>query len=255
LNDLFEPTVVKGWCAKMARAEAISLGPLRLIPGIFVFVDGESIWIRGDGSDEAIDLLLRKLPATRFNVVEENRLLEPGKRIPRGVLPGGQWVAIADWLRPLAPTAALPGAAPVKTALTWGSSDRVEEARILRTDPETFRAWALRVAMVRLEGLRFAVSEAGSVLVWGEPVPPIPGRRFLEREAVAWPCGMACEPAVDAKILRRITCAAGGDHAEDLILFNDDGSFTAIAASAFVAVTRAAVRLSLPENILPEKAL
>jgi hypothetical protein len=255
LNDLFDPSVVKGWCTKMARAEAISLGPLRLVPGIFVLVDRESLWIRGDGSDESVDLLLRKLPATRFHVVEGNKLLEPGKRIPRGVLPGGEWVAIADWLKPVAQTAALPGTAPAKTSLTWGFSDRVEEARILRTDPETFRAWALRVANVRLQGLRFAVSEAGSVLVWGQPLPPIPGRRFVERDAVAWPCGMACEPAVDAKILRRITCAADGDHADDLILFNDDGSFTAIPATAFVAVTRAAVRVSLPENILPEKAL
>jgi hypothetical protein len=239
----------------MSRADAASLGPLRLIPGILVLVDEESIWIRGDGSDESIDLPLRKLPAARFHIVDENKLLEPGKRIPRGVLPVGEWVAIADWLQPVAQTAALPGTAPAKTTLTWGFSDRVEEARILRTDPETFRAWALRVARVRLEGLRFAVSESGSVLIWGEPLPPIPGRRFVERDAVAWPCGMACEPAVDAKILREITCAAQGDHAEDLIVFNDDGSFTAIPQSAFVAMTRASVRLSLPENILPEKVL
>jgi hypothetical protein len=116
----------------------------------------------------------------------------------------------------------------------------VEERPIalLVTSLAEWREFALHAPEIRLRQLRFAVDEAGNVVVRGKPLPPLPGGQFVLRGNVAIQAGFALEPAVSADVLsRRLGLAT-----DALALFHEDGTFSRIEAEQFVPATRSAVR-------------
>jgi hypothetical protein len=116
----------------------------------------------------------------------------------------------------------------------------VEERPIdlLMMNLDDWREFALNAPEVRLRQLRFAVDEAGHVVVRGEPLPPVRGRQFVLDGNIAVQAGFTWEPAVSADVLSRRL----GLSAEALALFHDDGTFSRIESEQFVPATRSAVR-------------
>ena len=99
----------------------------------------------------------------------------------------------------------------------------------------------IEAPQVRLDRWRFAVAADGRVAVHGQPLPPLPGRRWVEQEGIAVPAGWTWTPAVEAALLRQVFGLAEGDVA----LWDVDGAWERIAADEFVRATRAAVRATV----------
>jgi hypothetical protein len=119
-------------------------------------------------------------------------------------------------------------------------SGEEREPSLLLTNLEEFNGFAVTAAQVRLERLQFAADDQGRVLVRGEPLPPLPGRRFVLHGSVAVPAGLAWHPAVSAEVLAR----RFGVSVDALVVWNEDGTITRLHAEQFVPATRSAARMT-----------
>jgi hypothetical protein len=129
------------------------------------------------------------------------------------------------------------------TQLRLVRSTEEREPGLLLTTLEDWIGFALSAPEVRLRPLQFAMNETGQVLVRGEPLPPLRGRRFVAHGNIAAPAGFAWQPAVSATVLARLL--AVGDN--DLALLYEDGTFCRVQAEQFVQASRAAVRETMSE--------
>ena len=159
-------------------------------------------------------------------------------RVPQGRLPQGPWTALFQWMRLELPLALFAGRGDEALSPVLVRSDRMDEASLLLTPFDLWVAYATEAPQVRLDRWRFAVAADGRVAVHGQPLPPLPGQRWVEREGIAVPAGWTWTPALEAGLLRQVFGLAEGDVA----LWHADGAWELIAADKFVRATRAAVR-------------
>jgi hypothetical protein len=216
---------------------------LRPRPGIRVTDTGDgSLWLRGDDFTEEIHLELRKLPgARRFTVGAGDEITEVGKRIPAGVLPRANWTPLAEWLRPRPQPAALSGVVPARVPLRLVRASEEHPANLLLTAVHAWSAYATSAPAARLRPLRFAVAADGRAVIWGTPLPPIPGRRYAERDGIAVPCGFSWGPPVEPAVLREVLQLDAGD----LALLDETGACEHIESDHFARASRAAVRATV----------
>jgi hypothetical protein len=92
---------------------------------------------------------------------------------------------------------------------------------------------------VRLERLLFATDGTRAV-IWGDPLPPLPGDRYVERSGIAALCGFEWRPAIDPPSLRRLLALEDGD----LALLSSDGAWQRVCAASFVRARRSAIRFT-----------
>jgi hypothetical protein len=229
------------WVIRLALPDAASLAPLRLTRGIEVAEKDPFVWVRG-ANDEKLERLVRALPAVaRYEVIAGNRLRNLESRIPSETLPALSWQPMNRWLRVQMPTASsLPmereDLRPVPLRIVRSAEER--PIALLVTRLEGWREFALNAPEIRLRQLRFAVDQAGNIVVRGKPLPPLPGRQFVLDGNIAVQAGFAWEPAVSADVLSRRL----GLSTDALALFYEDGTFSRIEAEQFVPATRSAVR-------------
>jgi hypothetical protein len=217
-----------------------ALGHLRLIRGVEVLIEADSIWLRGKELNEQISNLLRSLPeAERFLVLSGDQLARWDETIPRENLPAGRWQPIKNWLAVSLPTAAFAPRVDASIPFQLVRSSNPAKANLLRTTWVAWRDYATTAAQLRLNQLSFAASER-EALVRGVPVPAIHGQRFVESAGVAIPVGWKSDPELDAKSIRELLKVAEGTVA----VFSEDGSYESIPDQAFVRATRSAVRLT-----------
>jgi hypothetical protein len=199
------------WAICIAQEDAASLAALRLMGGIEVAEDGSQIWLRGQRADERFEARLAGLPAReKYEWLPSNQLRPVDRRIPSARLPELPWQALNVWLQVSLPTPALAAIHPPTTPLRLVRSTHEQEPELLLTRLEELRAFAAGAAKVRLDRLQFAADAQGAVIVRGQPLPPLPGRRFVLHAGVAVPAGFAWEPAVSAPALARCFGASDG---------------------------------------------
>lgn len=221
------------------REDAPTLAPLRLVPSIEVADTEEGLWVRGKAGDEKLSCALQTLPAfARFEWLPDGRLRSVESRIPAQSLPSLHWEPIAQWLRVQLPSPALPGDDPERAALSLVRSAQEEPASVLRTNFDAWYNFVLQASEIRLRSLRFALSDSGKVVVWGTPLPPISGRRFVEQEGIAVPAGFSWQPAVSPKVLRQVFQAGEGS----LLIWDDNNSCVHLHPEQFVPASRSGVR-------------
>jgi MoxR-vWA-beta-propeller ternary system protein len=227
------------WVIQLTREDAFTLAPLRLVPSIEVAETQEGIWVRGKGVDEKASAALQALPAfTRFEWRPDGRLRAVESLIPAQSLPSLEWKPIAQWLRVELPSPAPPGDDPPRTGLCLVRSGGEKPANVLLTHFETWRSFVLQASEIRLRPLRFALSARQEVVVWGEPLPPISGLRFVEQEGIATPAGFSWQPAVSPKVLRQVF-QAGED---SLVIWGEDNSCVHLHPEQLVPASRSGVR-------------
>ncbi len=157
---------------------------------------------------------------------------------PKNRLPGGPWVSLPKWLALELPPAGLAGRSEQRTPMVLVRSSRPETASVLLTSIDRWEAYAIQAPQVRLDRWQFAVAEDGRVVVRGEPLPPLPGERWVDREGIAVPAGWRWSPPVEAAIVRAVFGLEPGD----LALWQTDGTWQRIRAADFMPASRAAVR-------------
>jgi hypothetical protein len=198
------------------------------------------LWIRGAALDDSLDRAIHRLaPLTRYHLGDDGDLIATGNLLPERKLPEARWLPLPSLLQADRPTAALPAAPPARVGVTVVPSAAQRPAAMLRVSMSAWVAYAESAPVARLARLRFAAT-SDQALVAGAPLPPLAGMRLWESGGIILPCGFALSPPVDAATLRR-ALALG---AEDVALFNEDGTWELVPADAFVPARRSAVRLT-----------
>lgn len=216
----------------------MALASLRLVPTIEIAETPTTLWLRGQPSDEALELKLSSLPTReRFELLPSNQLRRTGHRVPSAKLPELSWQPLNTWLKVKIPVAALPGTEPGRIAIQLVRSSDEREPELLLTTLEEFAGFAKSTAQVRLDRLQFAASADGRVLVRGKPLPPLPGQHFVLQSGFAVAAGFTWKPTVSAEVLARRFDISGGT----LVLWNDDGTIVRFHEEQFVPATRSAV--------------
>ena len=221
-------------------AEVAAVAAIRLTAGVRACVVGEELWLRGEEAGEEIEGALdRVAPAGWYSVMADGGLVARGRLLPEGYLPQAEWVPLVELVRPVVESGALPGTVGSRVGVRLVRSSEEVGANVLVTTLAAFAEYAEGAPAVRLERLRFAC-DGERVVIWGAPLPPLPGERLAERAGVAAPCGFAWRPAVDAGSLRRVLGLAEGE----LALLAVSGSWQRVGAEAFVKARRSAVRFT-----------
>lgn len=216
-----------------------ALAAIRLSSGIEVAAAGQEIWLRGQRGDDSLNEKLSGLPANvRYEWLNPDQLRRIDQRVPSGRFPALQWQPLAAWLQVELPVAALPALEPRPVSLRLIRSAEEREPELLLTDIEAFQKFASAAAQVRLGRLQFAAAAAGRVLVRGQPLPPLPGCRYVLHCGIAVPAGFAWQPAVSPEVLARRFAVSGAA----LVLWNEDGTITRLHGEQFIPVSRSAVQ-------------
>lgn len=228
--------------AAVALAAADRLGSVRRHPGLEACLTEDRLWLRWH--DEAPDLiyLIRCLPESdRYSVLADGRLLACGSRVPRGRLPNGDWLPLQRLLTCTLPAARRGGEEPAQISPLLVRTDVVQPAVLILLTMSAWRQWAETASAVRLSVLTFARSQDNMVLVRGQPLPALPGPRFIIENGIASPCGFCWQPGNGAELLAlRLRLKTG-----DLAWFESvESDCQIIAADDFVVASRSALRLT-----------
>ena len=225
----------------LAARDREALGAVRCLPGLRVAESEGALWLRGIDTDAKPDLRLRQLPAVQTYLLdEEDYLFPPGGFTPVGKLADRPWVPLAAFIRPELPTSALPGKGFVPHPVRLVPSGRAEAGGALVTDLSVWQQYAATAPEVRLQGLHFAASERGQVLVLGTPLPPVPGKEYWSTHNLLLPAGFDFELPLAAGLL-----AAKLNPRNDAVLrFHPDGSWEKIPRETLVPASRSAARLT-----------
>jgi len=208
------------WAIQLSSNHGALLGALRLVNGIEVGLDSNSLWLRSRARDESLDALLRALPAMhRFDWEKEDVLRPVGSRLASARFPEVNWQPLRAWLQVTFPVAQLPAVKPFPVAMRLVPSGAMQPANAALVPLANWVAWAESAPELRLRPLRFATAMDGCCLVLGAPLPSIPGRLFVERDGVVIPAGVAWSPAVSALTLRRLFGAPD----QNIVLWDEAG--------------------------------
>jgi hypothetical protein len=90
---------------------------------------------------------------------------------------------------------------------------------------------------MRLRPLQFAAS-GNQALIRGQPMPPLPGCRYVIHGGIAVPAGFHWDPPVSREVLRRRLNVG----ADALAVWHEDGTFTPVLLEQMIAATRSSVR-------------
>jgi len=236
--------MTESWAVRLARNEIDSLRTLRLVEGAEICEQDGDIWVRGSTLDETLARMLRKHPhARRYWVLPDGQLLGPGKRVPLGHLPAGPWRLLREWLAVTLPVARFAGVVASKVPVRLVRTGAVRASNVLLTNITAWSVYGADAPHVRLDRWHFAAAGDGRVVVRGTPLPPLPGRQFVEARGIGMPAGWECYPDVPTDVLRGVFQV----HDHDLVLLCEDGSHERIHGDWFVRASRSAIRMTARE--------
>ena len=227
------------WALKIPPDDVGALGPLRRIEGAEVHESDESIWVRGTWLDDALEVRLRATPgAERYRVLPDGQLVASEARVPKGQLPEGQWQPLHRWLGVTLAQAEFAAEVPNRIELQLVRAATEHPISMLETTIDAWRRWATDAPQLRLKPLHFAASADGRILVRGEPLPPLPGKRYAVADGIAVPAGWTWHPAIDTATVRSIL----GLESSELTLLRPDGPWEVVDERDFARARRSAVR-------------
>lgn len=232
---------MKEWIFQLSKDDYKSLGSVRCIPGLQVAMEENKIWLRGITAATVPDSNLLKLPLRKtFLLDEDDYLFLTGSATPTDKLQAFNWQPIADYITIEPPVSPLPGKTKEKVSIQLKASCEERQGIALLTSLSAWKAFAENAPEIRLNALRFAVSENEDVFIIGTPLPPLPGQEYWSNENLLLPSGYDFEIPVLAKLVSQKLII----EKDDVILFDVAGNWQRIQASCFVPATRSSIRLT-----------
>lgn len=218
-----------------------ALGALRGFPSLRVGVIAGGIWLRGCASADEHQALLKQVPVSHSYDLDAQGYYFPRLGLtPVGQLTNVEWMPLTQFIRPTFPTAAMPGQVREKYPVRVVPSVYAEKGSALLCSLSTWKSYADTAPEVRLSRLHFAVSQSGQVIIWGSPLPAIPGQEYWQRGGILLPCGYDFEiPFVAGLLARQLN-----PENDSVLLFHADGTWDLIARKHLFPVTRSGVRLT-----------
>lgn len=198
-----------GWAARVRGIALRELQALRTRNELLVCeVQGE-YWIRPSSTGELVNRInANNLPsdlvAERFQVTSDGLIIPWGCRVPTGPLPTGPWTPIAQRFPVCLPEAGFPSSRVQTTRLKFVRSESVVESTILEIPFIRFREFTRNTSILRLNRWEFAVSQSGSALVRGTPLPTLAGQFYWEASGIITPAGWTWTPSLATEVLRRV---------------------------------------------------
>lgn len=232
---------MKEFVIKLLLADKETLGTVRTYLHLQVALEEEWIWLRGIDVKAITDSKLRQLPSIHtFEIDEQGNLFPPGGFTPISRLKSLQWMPVGEFIQVELPTSAMPGQLSEKYQVKLAPSDKVKPGEALVTMLPVWKKYAHTAPEVRLNRLKFALSETGQVLILGTPLPTIPGKEYWLHDTILLPGGYDFEiPLICGLVAGKLNPLN-----DSLILFGEDGCWEKIPKAYVVPATRSAIRLT-----------
>lgn len=232
---------MKNWVLVLQKSDLPQLGKIRCWQGMQAAKQNAELWLRCPMLEVELDEALRCLPALyTYREDAQGLLFREGQATPSARLPQLNWMPLMEFLPVELPTAALPAMLPAPYPVELVPTTEAQPGVALKIKLEQWQQYAETAPAIRLDCLRFAFSEADEVLVMGEPLPPIPGEEFWQRESILLPAGYDFEWPIIGELLEMRENAEGKSY----LVFNRDGNWGKIEKRYFIPATRAGIRLS-----------
>ncbi|QDU88430.1 hypothetical protein Pla175_18080 [Pirellulimonas nuda] len=234
------PTLKAGWLASLPPGSPARLGRLRPLAGIEVCgQSADTLWLRGPALDPLLRMELRAILGCKlYGLLSDGQLLPDGARVPRGYAPTLGWRPLREWLTVVLPTPRFAAAELPRVELSLVRCWEARPAALVVVSRGDWLDYVVAAPQARLARLEFAAGQR-SVIVRGEPLPPIRGEFYHVDHGVAAPVGYAWRPAIDAAVLKGAFELEEGDVA---VLWRAGGS-SVVRGDRFVGASRSAVRL------------
>lgn len=228
---------------KFHRDACTLLGSVRTESDLEVCEDEDVVWIRCQQASDELQKSFMRLPVVHFSASEDGQLIERGTRVPLGYVPKGPWIPIAQWMKVTAPIAGLSGCAPQPISIEMAPCDEFKLPQLMRTDFKVWGNYAVNAPLFRLERLAFATSGDGTIYIKGDPLPAIPGERYVLEDRIAVEAGWKWRPEVAPEVVQ----SALNIRADELVVLDRKGDWLCLSEECFVQASRAAVRATSQE--------
>ncbi|MCJ8329408.1 MAG: hypothetical protein HRT89_03930 [Lentisphaeria bacterium] len=239
---------MKKWAARLSAEYAEGLISLRHNNDIQIADCDKELWINGPEMNPAVLRTLKKIPQINIYSRDGDSLTAYGKRVPEKQLKNYQWEKINTFFSFHFPDSMYPAKLRNSLNVSLIASDQSTEAVAIVLDGKHYIEELLSISQVRLNALKFAVSEDAQLLFTGTPLPSLPGIYYYRIGPVLVPIAHRLMPALDPESLKSLFEL----RENELILFALDGSYQRLAEESFVPASRAAIRLSLDQGEVNE---
>lgn len=221
------------------------LAAVRRLPGLRVATENNVIWLRGITTGGESDKQTSPLPVLHaYTLGQENLLFPMGKRTPIKKLPELSWQPIRQFLPVTLPVSAMPGKLTTSIPVTLKRSAIVKENFALKIKLAEWKVYAETAPQTRLNQLHFAVSAKDEVLVYGQPLPNLPGEAYWRSESILLPAGFDFDPPLIAKLI-----ASKHERGQEIFMLFEPGvHWQEIPLSVFKPAKRSAIRLTRIEH-------
>jgi MoxR-vWA-beta-propeller ternary system domain bpX2 len=230
----------------IAEKDKEALGAVRCVDGLRTAVNSKGIWLRIN-EEQAKSGAIQQLPVMKTYFIDANNyLFLPGNVTPVDILDVADWFPIKQFIPVEIPVAAIPAKVKSQVPISIIPSEKVRNGNALRTSLVVWKVYAENAPAVRLQALKFAVSENKEVFITGNPLPSIPGKEYWIQDKIAMPCGYDFEwPFLAAAIAGKLEVQ------DELIVFDENGNWQRLAENYFVHATRSAIRLTTINIYVP----
>ena len=225
----------------IAKEDKATLYPIRTITGLEAGEVNGEIWLRTHNIKQKVPLETWKIPFQKTFSIGENQLLFATDSLtPIGKLPEINWKPLSGFLPVVMPVSAFPGTSERKAKLRLIEKEQPQESKAMITSLTIWKKYGESALELKLQRLIFAVSSEDEVLIWGTPLPPIPGREYWKKGQIFLPNGYDFEFSHLGKVVERKLNLTN----KSMILFQKNGQFSIIPEHYFVKATRSAIRLT-----------
>jgi hypothetical protein len=225
----------------IAKKDLETLATIRCIAGLKAAIDNSQIWLRGMEGAEQLEKLIHQLPVKQRFHPDKNELLFPAGTItPVGKLAEMEWVELTELIPVELPVSTGVGEIPLPVAIRLQPSADVQKSAGLLTDLATWKVYAETASVVRLNALKFAVSENNEVMIVGDRLPSIPGREYWNCNGMLLPAGFEFEIPLIAEFLP----GKLNRERDSMVVFNTTGEWYKIDLNFFIPAMRSAVRMT-----------
>ncbi|RYY53838.1 MAG: hypothetical protein EOO09_16565 [Chitinophagaceae bacterium] len=223
---------------QMDTANLERLSPVRAMRELRVCIDGETTWLQLENPGPVLPDQIRQLPFSATYELKNGLLFPPGKPTPVADLPQLAWTTPAAVLPLELPVSLLPGQVTGRVALVLLPGETEQESTVLMTGYDSWKLYGETASQTRLDRVSYAVSEDGSILVMGDPLPALPGRAFYVSGDFILPSGFVFNLPVELfpQVMQQVFPA------DNWILFDRNSTWTAIPKNYFVNARRSGIR-------------
>ncbi len=201
----------------------------------------QGIWIKGFSADQIESLEVKMILGAKVYYEDEGKLFPKGSLLPSRSVPDGLWTPIVN---------ALPVRIPSWNHNFFGvqqtlsirlvASEKTQEAKAMVVGLEELGTYMKTASDVRFESLLWTILSPNAALIFGQPLLPLRGKAFWQRDNFLLPLGQDLELFAISDFLEQKINA----NEPTFMLFSEDGHFSLLPKDSFAKLSRSSWRRS-----------